>query len=145
MLAVLLNSMDDAHLVWCGRDDTKTPRDFHRLLGGHLEFGEATIEGIRREIQEETGVDLVEAELLGVLENRFVYQEQPGHEIIFVYAGRAPSLAVPLTGGWLADNGQPIWVEWRSVQASADTLPPLYPTGVQEMISEMLSRRGAAS
>jgi hypothetical protein len=55
---------------------------------------------------------------LGVLENRFVYEGQPGYEIVFVYAGRLnPLEPVPDEGGWLSDNGAPIWVEWRLLAA----------------------------
>lgn len=136
--AVLLNGSRDAHLVWRGADATKTPSTFHRLLGGHVEFGEATLEAAQREVLEETGVELDDPVLLGVLENRFVYQEQPGHEIVFVYTGVCASEPVPPQGGWLTDNGQAIWVEWRSVLDSADASPPLYPSGVQALIDAML-------
>lgn len=135
--AVLLNETRDAHLVWRGSDENKIRSEFHRLLGGHVDFGEATVAAVEREILEETGVRLTEAVLLGVLENRFVYQDQPGHEVVFVYAGTWRSNNVPPGGGWLSDNGHPIWVEWRSLR-SYDSAPPLYPQGVQALIDQMV-------
>jgi ADP-ribose pyrophosphatase YjhB (NUDIX family) len=132
--AVLLNQAADAHLVWRGKDRTKSPTDFHRLLGGHVEFGEAAIDAVRREIIEETAAELQEPQCLGVLENRFVYEDHPGHEIVFVYSGRFdPPDAVSAEGGWLSDNDAAIWVEWRPVVADAIAIP-LYPTGVERFI-----------
>ncbi|MCA1710579.1 MAG: NUDIX domain-containing protein [Actinobacteria bacterium] len=133
--AVLFNGTRDAHLVWRGSDDTRTPPDFHRLLGGHVEFGEPTVDAIRREVREETGCAFLDPRLLGVLENRFVYQQRPGHEVVFVYAGRLdPPEPVPATGGWLSDNDVPIWVDWRPLEPHLDQLP-LYPAGVDVMIT----------
>jgi ADP-ribose pyrophosphatase YjhB (NUDIX family) len=86
--AVLLDASRTRHLVWRGADSTRTPDRFHRLLGGHLEFGESTVAGVEREIEEELGTQLLEARLLGVLESRFVHEGEPGHEIVFVYAGQ---------------------------------------------------------
>jgi ADP-ribose pyrophosphatase YjhB (NUDIX family) len=135
--AVLLNPSREAHLVWRGTDDTKVPLYFHRLLGGHVEFGEATIDAIRREIFEETEAELQDPRLLGVLENRFVYQHLPGHEIVFVYAGELdPPEPVPVAGGWLNDNDAPIWVEWRLLRGRPSAIP-LYPDGVDRLIAKV--------
>ena len=132
--AVLLNQARDAHLVWRGSDATKSPTDFHRLLGGNVEFGEAAIDAVRREITEETAAVLQDPHHLGVLENRFVYEGQPGHEIVFIYSGRLdPPDPVPASGGWLSDNDVPIWVEWRPL-VTDETAPPLYPEGVERLV-----------
>jgi len=134
--AVLLNPGRDAHLVWRGSDDMKSPSDFHRLLGGHVEFGEATLDAVRREVLEETLAELLDPHLLGVLENRFTYQGQAGHEIVFVYSGRLdPPEPVPAAGGWLKDNDESIWVEWRPLVTEQSALP-LYPEGVLDLIAE---------
>ena len=136
--AVLLNQARDAHLVSRGSDATKTPTDFHRLLGGHVEFGEAAIDAIRREILEETAAELLDPRCLGVLENRFVYEDQPGHEIVFVYSGSlSPPEPVPDGGGWLSDNDVAMWVEWRSLVPD-DTAIPLYPDGIETLIDTLV-------
>ena len=136
--AVLLNQARDAHLVSRGSDATKTPTDFHRLLGGHVEFGEASIDAVRREILEETEAELLDPQCLGVLENRFVYEDQPGHEIVFVYSGSlSPPEPVPEGGGWLSDNGAPIWVEWRPLTPDGTAIP-LYPDGVEKLIDTVV-------
>ena len=88
--AVLLNRSLDAHLVWRGSDATKSPADFHRLLGGHVEFGESTIEAVRREILEETAAELQEPHLLGVLESASCTKASP-----------ATRLCSSTQGGWI--------------------------------------------
>ena len=136
--AVLLNQARDAHLVQRASDATKTPTDFHRLLGGHVEFGEAAMDAIRREILEETAAELLDPQCLGVLENRFVYEDQPGHEIVFVYSGSlSQPEPVPDGGGWLSDNGDAIWVEWRPLASDGTTIP-LYPDGVEKLIDTLV-------
>ncbi len=135
--AVMLNQARDAHLVSRGSDTSTSPTDFHRLLGGHVEFGEATIDAVRREIVEETGAVLQEPHCLGVLENRFVYEGQPGHEIVFVYTGwLTPPEPVPAGGGWLSDNDVAIWAEWRPMVTDSTAIP-LYPDGVDRLIADL--------
>lgn len=135
--AVLLNRLGDAHLVWQGSDETKSPAHFHRLLGGHVEFGESSLDAVQREVREETMSELTEPRLLGVLENRFVYRGEPGHEVVFVYTGLlTPPEPVPAAGGWLQDNDSPIWAEWRPLTPD-NQAPPLYPEGVQDLLSRL--------
>ena len=137
--AVLLNQARAAHLVLRGTDSTKTPSDFHRLLGGHVEFGEAAIDAVRREIVEEAAAELRDPRRLGVLENRFVFEGQAGHEIVFVYSGRLdPPEPVPAGGGWLSDNDTAMWVEWRPLAADEPSIP-LYPTGVEKLIADLVA------
>ena len=134
VFAVLVNERGTHHLVWRGADAVKKS-EFHRLLGGHLEFGESTVDGVAREVAEETGTTLEEPRLLGVLESRFVHEDVPGHEIVFVYAGRLadPGVVGP-EGGWLSDNEVPIWVEWRPLDdAGVDV--PLYPDGLSALLA----------
>jgi ADP-ribose pyrophosphatase YjhB (NUDIX family) len=132
--AVILSADGSRHAVWRGTDATKTPKDFHRLLGGHIEFGEHAVDTVVREISEELGATLVDATLLGVLENVFSFEGRAGHEIVFVYGGRlAEDEVIPATGGVFFDNGQPIDVEWRPV-ADAGTPLPLYPSGADRLV-----------
>lgn len=61
---------------------------FARSIGGGVEFGETSAQAIRREVREELGLELSDLRLLGVLENLFVYNGKPGHEVVFVYDAR---------------------------------------------------------
>lgn len=58
---------------------------FQRLFGGKVEHGELSHEALARELEEELGVTAEVGDLLGVLQNRFVYEGAPGHEVVFVH------------------------------------------------------------
>jgi ADP-ribose pyrophosphatase YjhB (NUDIX family) len=131
--ADLRNRAGTHRLVWRGHDRA-TGQDFHRLLGGHVEQGERSEAAVVREIAEELGATLLEPRLLGVVENIFVFDGQPGHEVVFVYAGRlAEGDHVPAEGGTYVDGEAEIHVEWRPVDdAGLDT--PLYPEGLTDLL-----------
>lgn len=71
-------------LVSPGFDQVKKT-NFYRLLGGGIDFGEDSLAALQREIQEELGVEIKKATLLGAKENIFQYNGNSGHEICFVY------------------------------------------------------------
>lgn len=68
--------------------DSVKERGFARPLGGGIDFGETSEAAAIREIKEELGFDITEVRLLGMVENIFVLEGEPGHEIVFVYDGR---------------------------------------------------------
>jgi ADP-ribose pyrophosphatase YjhB (NUDIX family) len=68
--------------------DTVKGSVYARPVGGGIEFGERSIEAIRREIQEELSQEIESIELVGVLENHFTLEGASGHEIVFVYDAR---------------------------------------------------------
>jgi len=136
-MAYLPNAAGTHHAVLRGHDP-EGDHAFHRLIGGGVELGERSADAIVREVAEELRSTLIDAELLGVVENVFTYAGELGHEVVFVYAGRlAEGDVVPPDGGWYDDVGSPMFVEWRSVGApvegDADTLP-LYPDGLGELL-----------
>lgn len=122
-------------LVARGRDPA-TGGTFYRPLGGQIEFGEASGEALAREFREEVGLELASAELLTILENRFTYGEEPGHEIVFVYEA---TLAAPEAYGRerfdfldTIDEGWE-WIGWRSTDAFTAE-EPLHPEGLLELL-----------
>ena len=68
--------------------DSVKQQGFARPLGGGIDFGETSAQAAIREIKEELGLDITGVDLLGIVENIFVYEGTPGHEIVFVYDGR---------------------------------------------------------
>lgn len=60
---------------------------FYRLVGGSLEFGEKSEDGIKREILEELHCGVEKLALVKVVENIFTYEGKQGHEVVFVYKG----------------------------------------------------------
>lgn len=67
--------------------DKEKDQHFARVLGGGLEFGETTEEGIRREVREELGCEIENLEFLKVVENIFTYEGKAGHQITFLFRG----------------------------------------------------------
>jgi len=67
--------------------DEKKNQTFYRVIGGSVDFGEKTEEGVRREIREELGCEVENLELVKIVENIFEYNGVPGHEVVFLYKG----------------------------------------------------------
>jgi len=85
-LALVIRGTDGAVLVSEG--ENSSGGRYARPLGGSVEFGESAAEAVQREMTEELGCRLLDPLLLTVVENRFVLDEAPGHEIVFVFGGR---------------------------------------------------------
>src|SRR5512141_3072532 len=86
-LAICVFRNNNRILVFKGYDPTKD-QTFYRPLGGGIEFGETSEETVHREIKEELGEEVTDLKYLGTLENIFVFNAKPGHEIVQVYDGR---------------------------------------------------------
>lgn len=65
--------------------DSIKQQTFYRALGGGVDFGETSYTALQREFQEELQAELTNIKYLGCIENVFVYNGQPGHEIIQLY------------------------------------------------------------
>lgn len=61
------------------------PSDSYRMLSGGLWFGETTENCVRREIKEELGSEVENLQLVEVFEDRYVYHDAEGHDIVFLF------------------------------------------------------------
>lgn len=84
-LALAIIRKDDKVMVQVGFDSKKNEK-FYRLPGGGIEFGETGIVALEREFKEEFDSGLNNMEFLGLLENIFIYEGNPGHELVMVYS-----------------------------------------------------------
>jgi ADP-ribose pyrophosphatase YjhB (NUDIX family) len=84
--AMCIVARDGKILATKGYDAVKKEH-FHRLIGGHVEFTERSLDALQREVREELGCSVESPELLTVVENTFTYNGKPGHEVIFLYSG----------------------------------------------------------
>jgi 8-oxo-dGTP pyrophosphatase MutT (NUDIX family) len=126
----------DRLLVAQGMDAAKGNQVFYRPLGGSIEFGEAAAETVRREFAEEMGAEVVVGRLLGVLENRFVLEGAPGHEIVLVFETTLAdaSLADRDAIDGVEEGGIPFVARWMPIAGFVDGGPPLYPDGLRELL-----------
>ena len=85
-IAICVFRKDGSIFVAEGYDKTKQ-EIFYRPLGGTIEFGEYGRETVARELREEIGAAVTNVRYLGTLENIFVYEGRPGHEIVPVFQG----------------------------------------------------------
>lgn len=84
ILALGLIRDGDRIFISEGYDPTRQ-QPFYRALGGGIDFGETSLEALKREFQEEIQAELTNIHYLGCLENLFVFDGQPGHELIQLY------------------------------------------------------------
>jgi len=77
---------DDSDRVFLseGYDSTKQEY-FYRALGGGIEFGESSLEALKREFKEELDAEVTNIQYLTCLESIFSFNGQPGHEVIQLY------------------------------------------------------------
>lgn len=65
--------------------DPGKQQTFYRVLGGGVDFGETSRDALQREFQEEIQAELTNIVYLDCIENLFTFNDQPGHEILFIY------------------------------------------------------------
>jgi 8-oxo-dGTP pyrophosphatase MutT (NUDIX family) len=111
---------------------------FCRPLGGAIEFGEHSRDAIVREIREELGAEIANLHLVGVLENHFVYEGQPGHEIVFVYDAHFLDKSLyhqKVIQGYEHGNSSHFTAQWRSVEQIEQSQVRLVPEGITGLLT----------
>ncbi|MGD1896168.1 MAG: NUDIX domain-containing protein [Phormidesmis sp.] len=78
----------EGHVFVSPGKDPKTEEPFYRFLGGGIDFGETSAAALAREFVEEIEAALTDIEYLSCLDNIFVYDGKPGHELIQLFRAR---------------------------------------------------------
>ena len=142
-IAICVFLRNNKILVAEGYDPVKS-ETFYRPLGGGIEFGENSKETICREIMEEINIVVNHESLkyLGALENIFIFNGIPGHEIVLVYDGslNEPGLYEQSEIRGKEANGEDIRAIWKSLDEFRDRRSILYPTGLVEMLATKAPR-----
>ena len=135
-LAICVFRNNNRILVAEGYDPVKK-QTFYRPLGGGIEFGEYSEQTIHRELMEEIGAEVGDLKYLGALENVYVFNGTPGHEIVQVYDGalKDPGLYdQAVIVGQEADIEDSFRAVWMSLNVFGEGKAILYPTGLLEML-----------
>lgn len=132
--AVCVFRRGDEILVGTHHDPVRN-QTFHTPPGGGIEFGEHSVDALRREVREELDAELADVQLLGVLEGVFTHHGEPRHEIAFIYQARFADPSFYAADEIMGDEGgEPYPVRWMPLDRFAPGGPPLYPTGLYELL-----------
>jgi ADP-ribose pyrophosphatase YjhB (NUDIX family) len=111
---------------------------FCRPLGGGIEFGERSRDAMLREIREELGAEVEKLELVGVLENIFIYEGARGHEIVFVYDAQFKDRGMYERGevqGYRMEIDAGFVAGWQSPEEIRGKNTRLVPEGLADLLS----------
>jgi ADP-ribose pyrophosphatase YjhB (NUDIX family) len=127
---------EDRLFVTEGYDSFKK-ETFFRPLGGAIEFGENSRESIIREIREEMEAEIKDLTYIGMIENIFTYDGQPGHEIVLVYEAKfVDSRLYNLESVRCKDNGDWIVAMWKPMADFRTGKAILYPEGLLDLLNK---------
>jgi ADP-ribose pyrophosphatase YjhB (NUDIX family) len=131
------------HVLLAEGFDSVKQETFYRALGGEVEFGETSSDALIREFQEETGLTLDRVEPLGVVENLFMLEGQPGHEVVFEFIARLPegSLADDLATIEADEGGFKFLAKWLPLAEVLGGTYRVYPDGITERIADWVNRQ----
>jgi 8-oxo-dGTP pyrophosphatase MutT (NUDIX family) len=128
---------DNGRILVAEAFDSKKNQVFYRPLGGTIEFGEHSRDTIRREMREEINAEVTDLRYLGTLENIFIHEGQPGHEIVQVYDGRLVDQSLYMQEtieGYETDIHESFKVVWKPFGDFVPGKPPVYPDGLLELL-----------
>ena len=132
-ISLVLILKNDKLFLSKGKDQVKDIT-FYRPLGGGIDFGETSLEAIKREIKEELGATLKNEELLKVIENIFVYNGKNGHEIIFLYKGDILEQDFYIKEKMAILDKEGMYAEWVSISDIKNHKVRVFPEELIEFI-----------
>jgi ADP-ribose pyrophosphatase YjhB (NUDIX family) len=120
-------------------DDGST---YFRPLGGGIDFGENGEEAVRREFQEELGVELGAIRDIGFLENLFEMGGEAYHELCLIFVAEPDGWPIDRFDGYVVPESVGPAANETAVVRTFDEIDatfPLYPEGVLELVASMKS------
>ena len=125
----------DQVLLSYGYDPSKD-ETYLRPIGGGIEFGETSVQAVEREVLEEINQQITKPKLLAVLENLFTFDDQQGHEIVFVYEAEFVDsvLYTEIEIHGCETSGLSYIARWLSREQIELNQYPVYPTGIEQWL-----------
>ncbi|MEE8337337.1 MAG: NUDIX domain-containing protein [Dehalococcoidia bacterium] len=125
------------HVLLAEGHDSVKGETFYRALGGEVEFGETAAEAVVRELHEETGRAIEVVAALGVVENLFTLEGQPGHEVVFEFVARFTDAdgPDPLATIEADEGGFKFLAKWLPLAEVLAGSHRLYPDGIGERLA----------
>jgi len=113
-----------------------------RPLGGGVDFGETHHRAIQREIMEELGLAITDLNLISVIENFFTFNNQAGHEIIFVYDAKFIDSSVYRQDNFQGQesDGTLFKARWLALGSINANTPPIYPTELIQHLKQQCEK-----
>lgn len=131
--SICLIRKGDSILVIHAHDNVRG-QEFYTPLGGGVRFGERGHDAVTREFKEEIGADIEDVRYIDVLENLFILEGKPGHEIVLVYEARLKDRSLYTKKMFEGrDTGGPFKAEWKDLSSFNSENAPLYPQGLLDL------------
>jgi len=110
-----------------------------RIPGGHVEFGEKAFDAVQREIMEEMGIEAENYQPLPMLENIFVYNGKPGHEVVFTWLAEFKDKTLYERDEIMAfehTNNTHFRLFWQDPEKCPEGTR-IFPTGIEEALDKI--------
>ncbi|WP_147171793.1 NUDIX hydrolase [Pseudomonas sp. SJZ079] len=133
--AVCIFRNQDKVLLAQGFDPAKNEK-YLSPIGGGIDFGEQSADAAIREVKEELGTEAHELQLLGVIENLFIFDDKEGHEIVFIYEGKFKDNSFyqkNMISG-VESNGYTFEARWYDVNSLNSSGVPVYPNSIVNLL-----------
>jgi 8-oxo-dGTP pyrophosphatase MutT (NUDIX family) len=140
---VLLLDPTDRVLLLQAHDPVEPPRRWWELPGGGLQPGESTTDACRRELAEETGIQLCDVgPCVWIRESRFRFRGRRYHRRDWVHVARLSHHVQSLDHPQLSENEKEILLDqrwWSAAELAAATTEWFLPRRLPELLPAILA------